>query len=204
MVQWLLSLPKNIFVIVVLGAAILFIVVQDPPHTICRTQINNFKAQQKGILYKDPKIKTRVKPLIKVLIENCKKYNTPGSCYALFSRTKKLIKDFKVVSRDCREPFASLGAVKEALFGGYSLIIRIAWGDTPPLAHQDKLNWLSDIDVSLFCLIKEEILFYYGKEALLNLEKKVFKKLPGAKNMKESRIRELSLTSENCSLYPIL
>ncbi|MDE0119311.1 MAG: hypothetical protein OXM55_04795 [Bdellovibrionales bacterium] len=204
MVQWLLSLPKNIFVIVVLGVAILFIVVQDPPHTICRTQINNFKSQQTGILYKDPKIKTRVKPLINVLIENCKKYNTPGSCYGLFSRTKKLIKGFKVVSRDCRESFANLGAVKKALFGVYGLIIRIAWGDTPPVAHQDKLNWLSDIDVSLFCLIKEEILFYYGRVGLLNLEKKVFKQLPGTKSMKESRIRELSLTSENCSLYPVL
>ena len=188
----------------VLGAAILFIVAQDPPHTICRTQINNFKSQQTGIIYKDPKIKTRTKPLITVLTENCKKHNTPGSCYGLFSRIKKLIQDFRVVSRDCRESFAALSEVKKALFEVYSLIIRIAWGDKPPTAHQDKLNWLSDIDVSLFCLIKEEILFYYGKTNLLNLEKGVFKKLHGAKDMNENRIRELSLASENCSLYPIL
>ena len=204
MVQWLLSLPKNIFVVLVLGAAILFIVAQDPPHTICRTQIENFKSQQMGIIYKDSAVKTRKKPLLSVLIENCKKYNSPGSCYGLFSRIKVFINGFKVVSVDCRNPFSSLSKVRETLFEVYSLMIRIAWGDAPSTEHQDKLNWLSDVDISLFCLIKEQILFFYGKNNLLNLEKKIFKKLPGAKGMNESRIRELALVSENCSLYPSL
>lgn len=204
MVQWFLSLPKNIFVILVLGVAIIFIVAQDPPHTICRTQIENFKSQQAGILYKDSAVKTRKQPLLAVLIENCKKYNSPGSCYGLFSRIKVFINDFKVVSVDCREPFSILSRVRGVLFEVYSLMIRIAWGDAPATEHQDKLNWLSDVDVSLFCLIKEKILFFYGKNDLLNLEKKVFKKLPDANSMNESRIRELALVSENCSLYPSL
>ncbi len=204
MVQWLLSLPKNIFVILVLGVAIIFIVVQDPPHTVCRTQIENFRSQQKGIIYKNPNIKTRSKPLITVMIGNCKKYNSPGSCYGLFSRVKALIHSFKVVSVDCRNSFASLSKVRQTLFEVYSLMIRIAWGEVPPTEYQDQKNWLSDVDISLFCLIKERILFFYEKPALMNLEKKIFKRLPGTKNMSENRIRELALVSENCSNYPAM
>ena len=204
MVQWLLSLPKNILVIVVLAAAIILIVAYDPPHTICRTQIQNFKSRQKGVLYKDPNIKTRRKPLLVILIENCKKYNTPGSCYSLFSKIKTFINGFKVISVNCYPVFSSLSKVREALFAIYDLMIRIAWGDKPPLEHQDKLNWFADVDISLFCLIKEKVLLFYGKNSLLNLERKVFKKLPGTENMSENRIRELSIVSENCSHYPSL
>lgn len=204
MVQWLLSLPKNIFVILVLGVAIVFIVVQDPPHTICRAQIENFKAQQKGIIYKDPKIKTRQKTLLEVLIENCKKHNSPGSCYGLFSKTKVFINNFRVVSRDCHAIFATLPKVRDTLFAVYSLMIRIAWGDTPPIEYQDKLNWFSEVDMSFFCLLKEEILSYYGNSGLLGIEQKTFKTLPGVKDMNETRIRELAIISENCSRYPSL
>ncbi len=204
MVKWLLSLPKSMLAFLVLGTAIVFIVAQDPPHTVCRAQIENFKSQQKGIVYKDPKIKTRQKPLIAVMVESCKQHNSPGSCYGLFSRIKRLIHDFKVVAVQCKASFAGLSEVRKALFAVYGLMIRIAWGDEPPTAYQDKKKWLSDVDMSVFCLLKERILFFYGKEALINLEKQVFKKLPGVKSMKESRIRELALVSENCSVYPAL
>ena len=206
MIQWFLSLPKNIFVILVLGVAIIFIVGQNPPHTICRTQIKNFQSQQKGIIYKGPSLKKGMKkpPLLEVLLESCKKYNSPGSCYGLFSKVKVFIKDFKLVSVDCREPFSGLSKVRSTLFEAYGLMIRIAWGDAPSPDHHDKLAWFTDVDISLFCLIKKEILFFYGKDSLLSLERKVFKKLPGAKDINESRIRELALVSENCALYPSL
>ena len=204
MLNKLLSLPKSMLAVLVLGGAIVFIVAQDPPHTVCRAQIENFKLQQKGVIYKDPKIKTRQKPLITVMVESCKKHNSPGSCYGLFSRIKRLIYGFKVVAVHCKASFASLGEVRKALFAVYGLMIRIAWGDAPPVAYQDKKNWFSDVDMSVFCLLKERILFFYGKQALINLEKQVFKKLPGAKDLQESRIREMALVSENCSLYPVL
>lgn len=206
MVQWLLSLPKNIFVVLVLGVAILFIVAQDPPHTICRTQIENFKSQQEGIIYRDPNLKAEIKklPLLETLVKSCKKYNSPGSCYGLFSKIKNFIDDFKLVSIDCREGFASLSKVRSTLFEVYGLMIRIAWGQAPPTEYQDKLAWFTDVDLSLFCLIKKQILFFYGKSSLLNLERKVLKKLPGAKGMSEDSIRELALVSENCSHYPSL
>ena len=155
------------------------------------------------MLYKNSNIKTRTEPLLRVLINTCKEYSAPGSCYGLFLRMKVFIQDFKLVSVDCRQEFSTLSKVRKILFEVYSLMIRLAWGDVPP-KHYDKLAWLSDVDMSLFCLLKENILFFYGKEALLRVEQKVFKILPGAENMDEDSIREMALVSENCSRYPFL
>ena len=201
--QLLVSVPKAIIAITLIAVGIIFIVANDPPHTFCRTQIDNFKATQIGVLYKDSNIKTRTEPLLRVLINTCKEYSAPGSCYGLFSRMKVFIQDFKLVSVDCRQEFSTLSKVRKALFEVYSLMIRLAWGDAPP-KHYDKLAWLSDVDMSLFCLLKENILFFYGKEVLLREEQKAFKILPGAENMDEDSIREMALVSENCSRYPSL
>ena len=201
--QLLVSLPKAIIAVVLIAAGIIFIVANDPPHTFCRTQIENFKDAQIGILYKDSNIKTRTKPLLEVLVDTCKKYSAPGSCYGLFSKIRVFVQDFKLVSGDCRQEFSSLSKVRKTLFGVYGLMIRLAWGDAPP-KHYNKLAWLSTVDVSLFCVLKERIIRLYGKEALLSLERKTFKLLPGAENMNEDNIREVSLVSENCARYPPL
>lgn len=201
--QLLLSLPKTLLVVLVLGFAIIFIVANDPPHNICRTQINHFKAVQSGTLYRDSKIKTRKKPLLSILIGNCKQYSSPGSCYGLFSKMRTFIGDFKLIASDCYKPFSLIPEVKGALLSVYGLMIRLAWGGEPP-KHYDKLGWFSEVDVALFCLVKKQIITLYGKEVLLGQEQRTFKKLPGAKTMSLSAIKETSIVSENCSLYPPL
>ena len=185
-----------------LTVAIFFIVIQDPPHTICRTQIETFKESQKGILYKDPEIKTRKKPLLELMIETCKKQNMPGSCYGLFTRTRIFIKDFKKVSEECHSSLASMGEIKRNLFAVYDLMIRQAWGAKPPVEYQDQLNWYTDLEMFLFCQIKKNIIDFYGATTLASFEReKTFKKLPGAENMSENQIRELSILSKNCARY---
>ena len=198
--QLLVSLPKAFIATVLIALGIIFIIFNDPPHTVCRTQIENFKDVQIGVLYKDSSIKTRTKPLLEVLIDTCKKYSTPGSCYGLFSKIRVFVQDFRLVSGDCRKEFSSLSKVRKTLFGVYGLMIRLAWGDTPP-KHYNKLAWLSDVDMSLFCMLKERIIYFYGRDALLNLERKTFKLLPGAENMSKNNIREMALVSENCTRY---
>lgn len=200
MIKWFLDLPKKIFVVLVLGIAIIFIVLQDPPHTICRTQLENFKSRQKGIIYKNPAVKTRKKPIMFLLINECKKNSTPGSCYGLFSKIKKFIHDFKLISYDCRTNLSNISEVKKVLFKTYSLMVRLAWGDTAPaVEYYNKFNWFSDVDISLFCLIKTQISTLYGNKILFKLDQKVFKKLPGIEGKRQKQIRELSIVSTNCS-----
>lgn len=205
MVKWLLRLPRTIFVTLVLGIAMLFMFIKDPPHTICRTQLDTFKSRQTGIIYKNPKLEIQKKPIMFLLIQECKNNSIPGSCYGLFSKIKKLMYDFKIVSYDCRKHFSSLSTVKNILFTVYRLMIHLAWGDKPSSTrYADKLNWLSNVDISLFCTIKKNIRDIYGNQSLLNLENTTFKQLPGSEGMSEVAIRELAIVSLVCSSYSTL
>ena len=202
MIQWLLSLPRKVLVTLVITVAIIFIILQDPPHTICRTQIDNFKSRQMGIIYKDPKIKNRKEPLMDVLINECKTYSSPGSCYGLFAKVRVFINDFSTVSQDCYENFSTLSEVRKTLFNIYDLMIRLAWGEAPSEVDYDKLNWLSIADVAVFCSVKESALDIYGETLLKEWETKVFQKLPGVETMDFNSAWEMSLVSENCNQYP--
>ena len=121
----------------------------------------------------------------------------------MFSKMRTFISDFKLIASDCYKPFSLIPEVKGVLLSVYGLMIRLAWGSAPP-KHYDKLGWFSEVDISLFCLIKKQIVILYGKETLLAQEQRVFKKLPGAKTMSLSAIQETAIVSENCSLYPNL
>ena len=199
MLEWLLSLPRKLFVTLVLAGAVLFIVLQDPPHTVCRTEINNFKFAQSGILYKDDRDRQlKTPPLMEVLIKDCKKYNNPGSCYTLFAKVKHFLKDFRKISPECYKYALALARIKKTLLEIYDLLIRIAWGDAPPTQYHNKLSWLGVADVQFFCTLKAHIIDLYGKEQLRLKELSVLKKLPGAANLSENSIRELSIVSEKC------
>ena len=199
MERWLLSIPRWLLVTVIIAGATALIVLRDPPHSICRTQIDRFKYWQEGSIYKLKNDKLKKAPAIPTLIKNCKKLNSPGACYGLFSKTRVFLRDFDLVSVDCQESFAALGAVKKTLFSIYSLMIRLAWGDTPPSARTgQQLNWFSDLELNLFCSIKKQIIRLYGNEMLLSLERQTFKKLPAVENLDEMQIRERALVSQKC------
>ncbi len=201
MEQWLLSIPRGILVTTVIIIAIVFILLQAPPHTVCRTQIDRFKYWQQGVIYKLKSDKLNKAPAMQTLLKNCKKLSSPGACYGLFAKTRVFLRDFKLVSVDCREDFAKLTKVKNTLFAVYSLMIRLAWGDRPPDVRQGNLlNWFSSLEVSLFCEIKTRISTLYGEQQLIGLEQNTFKKLPGAENLDEDQIREVALVSRNCHL----
>ncbi len=203
MTKWLLSLPKNVLVILTLTIAIAFIVLQDPPHTLCRTQIENFKSRQIGRIYKNPKIKHRKKPLMTFLMEQCKKGNSPGSCYEFFSILRKFVNDFKIVSTSCYPSLAQVAQIKPTLFKTYKLMVKLAWGAEKVKDPYNKLQWLSVADVSLFCSLKSSILNLYGQEQLSSLNKNILAHhLPGASKMPPAQVKELALTSEICPSTP--
>ena len=49
------KLPKTLLAILLIGGGIVFILLNDPPHTFCDAQVEHFKRVQRGILYKNPK-----------------------------------------------------------------------------------------------------------------------------------------------------
>lgn len=202
MIEWLLSLPKTMFVGLVLAIGVLGIVIFNPPHTVCDSQLEQFKEAQKNFLYLDPKQKFNKTTEFFRLQEKCKITNSPGGCYELFSKLRKLQEDLDNVADECNDKVSNEKAVREAFWQSLDLMIRIAWGAKAPRSPQEKQNWFDTADLNLFCRLKAQAVSLYGEEQMNKFFEKYFTELPGAQQIARESAWELSLMSTNCRYYP--
>jgi len=195
------KLPKSLVAIVAIGIGIAFILLNDPPHTFCDTQLENFKSAQSGILFKDPKDKVSLYPLMVKLLKTCRATVAPGACYEYFSYLNRLLLDFKIIVNECLEPLSQIQEVKDHLFIGVSTMVELAWREEVLAGRVSKLNWLKYPDLSLFCQIKKHIVLFYGRDTLKQFEQTVLSRLPNAKKASLLTIRKFSILSEPCGKY---
>jgi hypothetical protein len=196
-------IPKNMLAFLAIAGGILFwVVIYDPPHTVCDSQLEAVKKTQAKFLYKDPKAKKINTTRYQTLYDNCKVTNQPGGCYELFREMKRLLEDLSNLSRECGAELGAVAEHKKALWDVMDLLLRIAWGTQPPGAYHAKFGWLDTADISLFCSLKNRITTFYGELAWSTFREKMMKELPGAKDLAREQVWDLSLFSENCSRYP--
>lgn len=189
-----------LLVTILLAGSVLFIVVSDPPHDLCKTQLEQFKELEKGKLFKDPK-SFRKHPLVQGLHIKCKTLNSPGGCYELFSRLNVMFKHFRAVSSECTHTLTGLSVVKKTLLENFQLMTHLAWREEILSNKVSKLNWLSAADMNLFCKIKSKIITLYGKDFYLNFSQKTLLSLPGANTQNPDYVRKRSIISESCLRY---
>lgn len=195
-------IPRNMIAFVAIVAGILFLVLSDPPHTICDSQLEVLRESQKLLLYLDPK-----QPKIKTtkyerLRDRCKLTNDQGGCYELFHEIRKMLSDFNTVSNDCGSAAGGVAEHRRALWETVELMTRLAWGQKPPEAYYSKFGWLDKADMSLYCGLKERIQSWYGEGSWSTFREKMMRELPGAADVPRNQVWELSLFSENCAKYP--
>ena len=200
MLSSLYKLPKTLIASLVIGGAIVFIILNDPPHTLCDTQLEHFKSLQKGLVYKDNKDFHKEKALLKRKKETCEKENRPGACYEYFAYLKRLLKDFRVLSTECKPIIFSETPVRRALASALTLITALAWREEVLTGKVSKYNWLSRSDMYLFCDIKNKYIKQYGPSAYEGLEQQIISLLP-SQNKNRSLIFKWSILSESCLKY---
>ena len=200
MLDKLYKLPRFLLVFILLASGIVFVLVNDPPHSLCKTQIEQFKKAEKGILFKDS-LSIYKQPLITRLIEQCRISNSPGGCYGLFGRLRRLLRDFHLVSSDCTSQLSSLFEVKKTLFGQLKLMTFLAWREELLTGKVSKFNWLSSADMVLFCRIKHKVILFYGRPLYSQFEQGVIKSLPGSEKQNPVFIKKKTIFSESCSRY---
>jgi len=199
------SLPKNMLAFLAIVGGTIFIVIAQPPASVCDSQIEVFKAAQANFLYKDerwPKSKVIKSTKFEYLRDMCKGTNNPGGCYELFQDLKVLLHDISVAPKECGPAIGGLSEVKRALWESMDLIVRLAWGEKPPTAYHAKFGWLDTADVSLFCKMKATVQVAYGESQWTTFREKRLKDLPGAKELPRAQVWDMSLFSENCNRYP--
>ena len=195
------KLPKTLLAILLIGGGIAFILFNDPPHTFCDTQIEHFKRVQRGILYRNPKDFHTEKSTLKRKKDTCQKENAPGACYEYFAYLRRLLKDFRLLSKECLPLIYETPEVKKAFSSALSLLTALAWREEILTGKVSKYNWLTRPDLSLFCELKTKYTMNYGKENYEILEKSIIGLLPVKQKVSPKHIKKKTILSESCTGY---
>ncbi len=200
--ELLKKLPKNLMAFVFIGIGIAFILLNDPPHKFCDTQVEHFKSIQTGVIFPDSKDNIYDLPVITRSLKICRETVSPGACYEYFSHLNRLLRDFELISIDCLKELSQINEIKDNLFKGVNTMVQLAWREKVIGGEVDKFNWLSPSDMSLLCSIKKKIIMLYGRENLKVFEQTILSNLPNTKKISLANLRKFSILSEPCSRYP--
>lgn len=183
------KLPRTFLATVAIIIGVAFIVLQDPPHHICDTQIERFQHKQSQLGDWDKRTET------------CKETNSPGGCYAVFSHLRGTLRNFYLVDKQCIAPLSQKSNVKNLILEGMELMVRLAWREKSFEGKVDKFNWLGPSDMNLFCKLKDRLIVFYGRNTFINFEKTLLETLSSNEKANPEVVRKKSILSEYCANY---
>lgn len=187
MLSKIYKLPRALLASLLIGGGIIYLLMTDPPHSICDTQLENFSSKASSRL-NSKKI-------------TCQSEGGPGSCYEYFAEIRGLFQDFKLVSEDCAPLLYSQAQIRQTLAGALTLMTALAWREEALSGKVSKYNWLGSADMSLFCKVKQEYIFRYGREAYKALESQILSQLPLEQKVSPAFLRKKTILSEPCQSY---
>lgn len=200
--QWLATASKTTLALGSIFIGIVFIILSDPPRTLCDTQIDFFKSQQSGILFKstDAKEKTAKVPLNKMM-GYCKAGNGPGACYETFATIKKVLSNLKDIPLECSEQVANVEEITKMLWSTVDFMVTTSWGSKPPDSYLERAGWFDTADLALFCQLKEQITNILGQSKWDVFQERLLQSLPEANTLKRNVVWQKSILSEDCRKY---
>lgn len=201
MVAFIASIPKLIIAIVVLMVGFAAMVYYDPPKTVCDSQMELFRQSQRDFLYyRVGENDQRFAPAFNELYSLCKTSNSPGGCFELFLRLKKMNQDLDNVPLTCGETVAQEGTIQAVMFGSMKLMAQVAWGARGPASSMRRQGWLDVSDLSVFCELKAHGERLFGREAFEGWQAGQITKLPEADKQGDQAF-DKSLFATQCAQY---
>lgn len=200
--QFFASLPKPVLALGVILIGFALIVFNDPPRTVCDGQLELIRESQEEFLYFRRGAGGATKPaLITELITRCKGDNSPGGCFELFQRLKKMQADLLNIPSSCSEDAMSDGNIKSGLLGSLKLMSQIAWGENAPTSVLKRNGWLDASDLALYCDLKKSAVRFLGQETFEEWRNGVISGLPGADLLEGDQPYQRSIFATPCSEY---
>lgn len=198
--EFLLSLPKHTLAMIVIAVGILFIILNDPPVTVCGQQIKSYEASQVGYLVKDAS-----KPLSQTsrfdrLLGVCLQANSFGGCYEFFQSVRESLDKSRLTSMECMAALGESSVFEMFMKKSLDAMIKLAWGEKPPAAASLRQGWFEGPQVDLFCRLKNSFEISYGERPWANLREQYLLNLPGAKDLGREEAWGRSLFSVACNL----
>lgn len=195
------SLPQWAIAILILLAGIVFFYIVMPPHTVCDSQAEIFKAAQTPFLFLDSKKKYITTVGIVSATDNCKRGNSHGACRELFDGLKHMMLDLRVVPEECNSQIGGIAQVKSAIMSSLELFAMIAWTDKAPKSTYEKLGWYDTSHVSVYCALKRLSVEYYGQDNWNDFVNSILPKLPLYSELTREEAWPRTLFSVNCDQY---
>ena len=196
--QFLSSLPKTVLALGAITIGFFLIVMFNPPHSVCDSQLEIFREAQKIFIYKQGKDRP---PLAKSQFDLCLADNSPGSCFEFFQGLKKLSIDLRNIPSSCSASAAGETEVNTWLWQSLKLMVQVAWGPKAPSSYSEKHSWFDASDIALFCGLKKDAVRIFGEEQFATWREDVMKSLPQAESMQRDQIWHKSILSTSCEAY---
>lgn len=199
--QFLSSLPRIVIAIAAIVGGLIFIVLANPPKTVCDAQLDIFRESQKTFLFGVSEKGRQRPPLIKALIDLCQRDNSSGGCFELFERAKKLSIDLSNVPAECSEVAASEQVISESLKKIVKLMVQLAWAERIKSKYGERQGWFDASDVALFCSLRSRMIQLQGNGAFTEWREAVLRGLPSVDNMEREQVWQSSLFSVQCDAF---
>lgn len=200
MYQWFRSLSLNTLAFLAIAAGLAGMMIYDPPKSTCDAEKDNFRSGMVGFFSAGQKSYVKDAPYFRMK-ENCIRGNGPGACLEFFSGLRKMLRQLSSVSEQCLKDVGEMREVKGGVKSGLDLMVRMAWGSTPPSHPNLKVGWFDPSDLNLFCNLKASATNMYGAQAWTGFQDSYFKVLPGASLLPRSEVWDKSLLSLQCTQY---
>ena len=197
--QWILKiqqLPKLLLGFIVIVIVMLGLYYNEPPKGICDIQMKSIEDMLAKGFYSDART-GKFRQSVKDAKLFCLTTNSPGGCHDLFKRLNFFEKRIRTLPTECGGHL-SAAKMRSVIEKSLKLIAAIGWGDQPPTDKYNKVSWLDESDLGLFCRLKHQHKRLYGKAALKDFSWAVISGLPEAQTIERRQQWERSLFSFRC------
>lgn len=196
--NFLNSLPRTILAILALVVGFVFIILNDPPKSICTVQLDLFKDSQKHFLYSETIKNIRRPPDIDGELNTCRSSNSPGGCNELFFNLRRLTKEITSEPSQCGTTIGAEPEVNKYLWRSYRLMVELAWGSRAPAGYESRFSWMDSSDLALFCDLKDTLLKLYGEDRYRLFQEEMFQSLPQASMLTRDQVWQRTILSIRC------
>lgn len=180
--QLIEKIPRSALVIGVLVLGLAFIVYQNPLQDGCGVEVKNFTREVRGVLigFKTKSNKTQL-PQIDAMKSLCREGNSAGACENYYQGLKKITTGLKIVNEQCLPKLVEeYPQLTRAVAQGLVTMALNAWGGKPPSGVQERLGWLTEADVFIFCRLRNAYPLLTSEEDYQKLRLVAYAEYPDA------------------------
>lgn len=173
------QIPKPLIVAGAFILGIAFLYFSNPPYTKCQTQIEILSKNLEGEIFSKQGKRLLFSPMLNRYMELCKLGNSPGGCFEMMAASRKFMREVRNFDQECYTDLSSVSEVKRAISAVMTLMVQVAWGESPPPGPEKRFRWFEAADLAVFCELRESYRNIYGEEEYENYQKQVYSTLPG-------------------------